>query len=113
LVEVIQPFSDAYCIKYTTKSNDPQKLRSFKYCKVVKELQEKLRIALKKANATIKGSTFNTDFIEQAIMDHFNTTKSLGKGTLAHTERLKRAGSLVNKETSRKKLLPMYLICKK
>jgi hypothetical protein len=88
-------------------------LRSSKYCRVVKELQEGLRIPLKKANATIRGSTFNADFAEQAIMDYSNTTKGPRKGTLARTRRLKRAGSLVDKETSRKKLLPVYLACKK
>jgi hypothetical protein len=76
LAEVIQPFSNAYYIKYTTESNNLQKSRSFKYHKVAKELQEGLKIPLKKANTTIKGSIFNTDFTEQAIEDHF-TTKSL------------------------------------
>jgi len=46
-------------------------------------------------------------------MDYSNTIKGLGKGTLAYTKHLKRAGLLVNKKTSRKKLLPMCLICKK
>jgi len=46
-------------------------------------------------------------------MDYSNTTKGLGKGTLARTRRLKRAGLLVDKETSRKKLIPIYLACKK
>jgi len=46
-------------------------------------------------------------------MDHFNTTKGLGKGTLACTRRLKRARSLIDKEMSRKKLLPVCLACKK
>jgi hypothetical protein len=46
-------------------------------------------------------------------MDYSNTTKGLRKGTLARTRRLKRAGSLVDEETSRKKLLPIYLACKK
>jgi hypothetical protein len=46
-------------------------------------------------------------------MDHFNTTKGLGKGTLAHTRHLKRARSLVNKKMSYKKLIPVYLVCKK
>ena len=81
--------------------------------RVVKELQEGLRIPLKKANATIRGSTFNVDFAEQAIMDHSDTTKGLGKGTLARTRRSKRAGLLVDEETSCKKLLPIYLACKK
>jgi hypothetical protein len=47
------------------------------------------------------------------MIDHSNTTKGLGKGTLADTRRLKRAGSLVDKEMSYKKLLPIYLACKK
>jgi len=64
-------------MKYTTELNDPQKLRSSKYCRVAKELQEGLRTPLKKANATIKGSTFNADFAKQAIEDHSNTTKGL------------------------------------
>ena len=105
LAEVIQPFSDAYCVKYTTELNNPQKSRSFKYRRVAKELQEGLRIPLKKANTTIRGSTFNANFAEQAIMDYSNTTKGPGKGTLVCTRRLKRAGLLVNKETSHKKLL--------
>jgi hypothetical protein len=46
-------------------------------------------------------------------MDYSNTTKGLRKGTLARTRRLKRAGLLVDKEMSHKKLLPMYLACKK
>jgi hypothetical protein len=46
-------------------------------------------------------------------MDHFNTTKGLGKGTLAYIRCLKRAGSLVDKETSCKKLIPIYLACEK
>jgi hypothetical protein len=58
-------------------------------------------------------STFNTDFVEQATIDYSNTTKGLGKGTLVYTRRLKRAGLLVNKETSYKKLLPIYLACEK
>ena len=64
-------------MKYTTKLNNPQKLRSSKYYRVVKELQEGLRIPLKKANTTIRGSTFNADFAEQAIKDNSNTTKGL------------------------------------
>jgi hypothetical protein len=52
-------------------------LRSSKYYRVVKELQEGLRRPLEKANTTIKGSTFNIDFAEQAIMDYSNTTKGL------------------------------------
>jgi len=52
-------------------------LRSSKYYRVAKELQEGLRTPLKKANTTIRGSTFNADFVEQAIKDHFNTTKGL------------------------------------
>jgi hypothetical protein len=47
------------------------------------------------------------------MIDHFNTTKSLGKGTLACTRRLKRAGSLINEEIFYKKLLPVYLVYKK
>jgi hypothetical protein len=46
-------------------------------------------------------------------MDYSNTTKGLGKGTLAHTRCLKRARSLVNKKMSYKKLLPIYLACEK
>jgi hypothetical protein len=46
-------------------------------------------------------------------MDYSNTTKGLGKGTLVYTRCLKRAGLLVDKETSYKKLLPIYLACKK
>jgi len=44
---------------------------------VTKELQKGLRILLKKANATIKGSTFNTDFTEHVIKNYSNTTKGL------------------------------------
>jgi hypothetical protein len=88
-------------------------LRSSEYRRVVKELQEGLRIPLKKANTTIRGSTFNIDFAEQAIIDHSNTTKGLGKGTLVYTRRSKRAGLLVDEETSHKKLLPIYLACEK
>jgi len=46
-------------------------------------------------------------------MDYSNTTKGLGKGTLVRTKRLKKAKSLVDKETSHKKLLPIYLAYKK
>jgi len=46
-------------------------------------------------------------------MDYSNTTKGLGKGTLARTRRLKRARLLVDKETSYKKLLPVCLACEK
>jgi hypothetical protein len=46
-------------------------------------------------------------------MDHFNTTKGLRKGILAYTRCLKRAKSLIDKETSYKKLLPIYLVCEK
>jgi hypothetical protein len=46
-------------------------------------------------------------------MDYFNTTKGLGKGTLAYTKRLKRARSLVDKEMFYKKLLPICLVCEK
>jgi len=46
-------------------------------------------------------------------MDYFNTTKGLGKGTLVYIRRLKRAGLLVDKETSHKRLLPICLACKK
>jgi len=105
--------SDAYCVKYTTESNDPQKSRSSEYRRVAKELQEGLRIPSKKANATTRGSTFNADFAEQATMDHSDTTKGPGKGTSARTRRSKRAGSLVDEETSRKKLLPVCLACEK
>jgi len=64
-------------MKYTTELNNPQKLRSSEYRRVVKELQEGLRRPLEQANTTIRGSTFNTDFTEQAIKDHSNTTKGL------------------------------------
>jgi hypothetical protein len=47
------------------------------------------------------------------MMDHSNTTKGLGKGTLAYTRRLKRARSLVDEKTSCKKLIPIYLVCEK
>jgi len=47
------------------------------------------------------------------MIDHSNTTKGLGKGTLAYTRRLKRARSLVDKEMSYKKLLPVCLVCEK
>ena len=53
------------------------------------------------------------DFVEQAIIDYSNTTKGLGKGTLVRTRRLKRARLLVDEETSRKKLLSIYLVCEK
>jgi len=46
-------------------------------------------------------------------MDYSDTTKGLGKETLAYTRRLKRAGSLVDEETSYKKLLPVCLACEK
>jgi len=46
-------------------------------------------------------------------MDYSNTTKGLGKGTLAYTRRSKRAGLLVDEEISRKKLLPICLACEK
>jgi len=46
-------------------------------------------------------------------MDYFDTTKGPGKETLAYTRRLKRARSLVDKETSYKKLLPVCLACEK
>ena len=112
LAEVIRPFSDAYCMKYTTESNDPQKLRSSKYCRVAKELQEGLRRPSEKANATTKGSTFNADFAEQATIDHSNTTKGSRRETSARTSRLKRAGSLVE-ETSQKKPTPECLAYKR
>ena len=64
-------------MKYTTESNDPQKLKSSKYHRVAKELQEGLRTLSKKANAITNGSTFNADFAKQVIKDHFNTTKGL------------------------------------
>ena len=53
------------------------------------------------------------DFVEQAIIDYSNTTKGLRKGTLARTRYLKRAGLLVDKEISYKKLLPVCLAYKK
>jgi len=46
-------------------------------------------------------------------MDHSNTTKGPGKGTLVYTRRLKRARSLIDEETSYKKLLPVCLACEK
>jgi hypothetical protein len=46
-------------------------------------------------------------------MDYFNTTKGLGKGTLACTKCLKKARLLIDKEMSYKKLLPIYLVCEK
>ncbi len=111
LAEVIQPFSDAYCMKYTTESNDPQKSRSSEYRRVAKELQEGLRRLSEKANATTRGSTFNTDFAEQAIEDHSDTTKGSRRGKAsARKSRLKRAGSLVE-ETSQKKPTPECLAC--
>ena len=111
LADVIQPFSDAYCVKYTTESNDPQKSRSSEYRRVAKELQEGLRRPSEKANATTRGSTFNTDFAEQAIEDHSDTTKGSRRGKAsARKSRLKRAGSLVE-ETSQKKPTPECLAC--
>jgi hypothetical protein len=47
------------------------------------------------------------------MINHSNTTKGLKKGTLTHTKYLKRTGSLINKKTSYKKLLPIYLACEK
>ena len=74
-------------MKYITKLNDPQKLRFSKYCKVAKELQERLRTPLKKANITIKGSIFNTDFAKHTIENYFNTIKGLQREkTLACTD---------------------------
>jgi len=61
----------------------------------------------------MRGSTFNVDFAEQATIDYSDTTKGLRKGTLVRTRRSKRAGLLVDKETSRKKLLPICLACEK
>ena len=85
-------------------------MRSSKYRRVAKELQEGLRTPLKKANTTIRGSTFNTDFIEQATKDHSDTTKGSQRGkALARNRRLKRAGTLVDKETSYKKPTPKCL----
>jgi len=46
-------------------------------------------------------------------MDYSNTTKGPGKGTLVYTRRLKRARLLVDKETSRKKLIPISLVYEK
>ena len=81
--------------------------------KVAKELQKGLRTLLKKVNAITKGSTFNTDFTEQAIKDHFDTTKGSQKGkALAHNSRLKRARTLVNKKTSCKKPTLECLACR-
>ena len=99
-------------MKYTTKSNDPQKSRSSEYRRVAKELQEGLRRPLEKANTTMRGSTFNTDFAEQATMDDSNTTKGSRRGkALVCKSRSKRAGTLVDKETSYKKLTPKCLAC--
>ena len=47
------------------------------------------------------------------MIDHSNTTKGLGKWTLVYTRCLKRARLLVDKKTSHKKLLPIYLVYKK
>ena len=47
------------------------------------------------------------------MIDHFDTTKGLRKGTLAYIRHLKRARLLVDKKTSYKKLLPIYLACEK
>ena len=47
------------------------------------------------------------------MIDYSNTTKGLRKGTLVYTRYLKRAGLLVDKEISYKKLLPIYLVYKK
>jgi hypothetical protein len=47
------------------------------------------------------------------MINYSNTTKGLGKGTLVYTKCLKRARSLIDKEMSYKKLLPIYLIYKK
>jgi hypothetical protein len=47
------------------------------------------------------------------MIDYFNTTKGLGKGTLAYIRYLKRARLLINKKISYKKLIPIYLVCKK
>ena len=87
-------------------------MRSSKYHRVVKELQEGLRTPLKKANTTIKGSTFNADFTEQATKDYSNTTKGLQREkALAYNRRLKRARTLVDKKTSYKKPTPKCLAC--
>jgi len=75
-------------------------------------LQKGLRTPLKKANITIKGSTFNTDFTEHAIEDYFNTTKDLQREkTSACKSCLKRAKTLVDKKTFCKKPIPKCLIC--
>jgi len=47
------------------------------------------------------------------MMDYFNTTKGLGKGTLVRIRRSKIARLLVDKKTSRKKLLPVCLVYEK
>jgi hypothetical protein len=47
------------------------------------------------------------------MINHSNTTKGLGKGTLVYTKCLKRAGSLVDEEMFYKKLIPIYLVCEK
>jgi len=60
----------------------------------------------------MRGSTFNTDFIEQATKDHSNTTKGLRRGkALVRNRRLKRAGILVDKKMFYKKPTPKYLAC--
>jgi len=87
-------------------------LRSSKYHRVAKELQEGLRIPLEKANTTIEGSTFNVDFAEQAIKDYSSTTKGSQRGkALVRKSYLKRARTLVDKEMSCKKLIPKCLAC--
>ena len=61
---------------------------------------------------TIRGSTFNVDFAEQAIKDHSNTTKGLRRGrALVYNRCLKRDRTLVDKETSYKKPTPKCLAC--
>lgn len=67
---------------------------------------------MEKANATTRGSTFNADFAEQAIEDHSDTTKGSRRGKASvRKSRSKRAGTLVDEETSCKKPTPECLAC--
>ena len=75
-------------------------------------MQEGLKTLLKKANAIIKRSTFNTDFTEHIIKNYSDTTKdSQREKTLACKSHLKRAKTLINKKTSCKKPTPECLVC--
>ena len=66
---------------------------------------------MEKANATTRGSTFNADFAEQAIEDHSDTKGSRRGKASARKSRSKRAGTLVDEETSYKKPTPKCLAC--